>query len=50
MDEVIERRINKHRYVGVLYNLKGFELYGCIGVYVKYCKTCSDNTFATIWM
>jgi hypothetical protein len=50
MDEVIERRTNKHWYVGVLYNFKGFELYGYIGVYVKYCKTCPDATFVIVWM
>jgi hypothetical protein len=50
MDEVIEWRIKKHWYVGVLYNFKGFELYGCIGVYVKYCKICPDATFVTIWI
>jgi hypothetical protein len=49
MDETIEWRINKHWYVGVLYNFKG-ELYGCIGVYVKYHKTCRDATFVTLWM
>jgi hypothetical protein len=45
MDEMIEWRINKLWYVGVFYNFKGFVLYGCIGVYVKYCKTCSDQSF-----
>jgi hypothetical protein len=50
MDEAIEGRINKHCYVGVLYNFKGFELYGCIGVHVKYYKTCPDAKFVTIWM
>jgi hypothetical protein len=50
MDEVIEWRINKHWYVGVLYHSKCFELYWWIGVHVKYYKTCPDATFVTIWM
>jgi hypothetical protein len=40
MDELTEWRIIKHWCIGVLYNFMGFELYGWIGEYVKYYKTC----------